>query len=102
MKYKAVKITGINGFEFFVGKTSIWHDNAIKAKSIGVKVEIIETNYKYNEILNNLELIEVYTGNINKNKIANKKQIWNLGRHIINETCNPYSPTEGIATKMCA
>lgn len=102
MEYKAVKIIGLNGFEFFVGFESVWHDQMIHASKIGVKVEIIKTNFKYDEIVENLYKIEIYKGSINKDKLASDDQKWNLGRHIVNETKSPCFPTEGITIDMYA
>ena len=102
MEYTGIKIIGINGFEFYVDKDSIWHDNAVEAKKIGVKTENVKSNFKGRDISKNIDKVIISEGTINKDKIADEKQIWCLGRHIVNELKNPCFPTEGITTEMCA
>ncbi len=98
----SIKITGLNNFEFFVGFESVWHDQALDARKIGVKVEKIKTNFRYDEITNNIDRIHIYQGSIDKDLIATKHQIWCLGRYIVNELRSPIQLTAGITVDMCA
>jgi len=98
-KYRSVKITGINGFELFVGFESVWHDWAIDAKSLGVKVEIIYTNKHYSKladycIRDNLDDLVIYDGSINREKLANRDQIWYLDDVIRQKIKNPIMKKE--------
>jgi hypothetical protein len=102
MEYLSVKITGLNGFEFFVGFESIMHDRAVEAKKLGVETELVKTNFKHDLIAKNIDTVDVFEGTINKQKIANDKQIWCLDRYLINVMRNPCCPTPGITIDMCA
>lgn len=92
-KYRVVKITGINGFEYFVGFESISHDWAVAAKPLGVTTEIIYTNKHYSLLFShciqdNLSDLVVLEGSINKNRLANCMQIWHLDNMIRQKIIN--------------
>ena len=97
-----MEYVGINGFEFHVDENSIWHDNAVEAKKIGVRTEKVISNFKGRDIDKNIDVVIIAEGSINTEKLANKKQVWCLGRHIVNELKNPCYPTDGITKEMCA
>lgn len=102
MKYRFIKIIGINGFEFFVGEDSIMHDYAKEAKKLGVQTQVIESDYDYRELVKNLDKAQIFNGSVNKDKLATENQIHCLHRHMVNVLKNPAFPTPGITVEMCA
>ena len=100
--FTIVLVTGLNGFQFFVGLNSVFHDYMKKMKGEGVVCEIVKSNLNNFDAMGHSENLKISSESFDVSKLATTEQQWRLGRYYNNNYRSPINPTPNIHKKHCA